>query len=64
MNYRRLILIVIAILFICNFVLLLLVQNNREALSLSVTIGISEMLALIIVAWYWQRHYRAKKKVI
>ena len=62
MKYTRLILIVLATLFLCNFTLLLLVQNAVQSLFLSVAISITEVIALMVAVWYGQAHYHVMKK--
>ena len=61
MQLTRLILVVTAILFLCNFIILLLVQQAKESLIIAFVLNIGEILGLIVAIIYWQAHYRAKR---
>jgi hypothetical protein len=62
MQFTRLIIIVTATLFLCNFLLLLLVQTAVASIFLSVAVSITEVIALMIAVRYGDMHYHIIKK--
>lgn len=60
--YTKLILIVTVIIFLCNFIMLLVVQKDGKSLILSVALSITEIILLMSVGWYWLQTHPLKKK--
>jgi hypothetical protein len=56
MALNKLILVLVAIIFLCNIVLYFVVQVGGESIILSVAITLTELFALVLTLWYWMEH--------
>jgi len=56
MALNKLLLVLITIIFLCNFVMYFVVKIDGESLILTIAITMTEVLALIFTLWYWMEH--------
>ena len=55
MALNKLLLVLITIIFLCNFVMYFVVKIDGESLILTIAITMTEVLALIFTLWYWRQ---------
>jgi len=56
MKINQLIYAIVGIIFFGNVFLYMLVKLDGSSLILAITVALAEVLALIVISWYWMNH--------
>jgi hypothetical protein len=60
--YKRLILIVVATIFVGNIFLFFLVNRDGDSLIISIVLSITEILLLSFTLWYWEEKHPTQQR--